>query len=309
MTDPPESPEPFRGPPPPPAPPAPPGLAGEFDPELDFEPYDDPTPDLPERPELWDRVGDVHPGFTYGLVLLVLVAFALELTGAYSHRGDLWTTGTLDAPSIVRGAVLWPRIVAGEWWRVLAPLFLHANLLHVGSNLVAFAVVGGVVERVYGHGRLLVLFALCGVAAAGASAAHQAAQIAAAVHAGATANLGGSIGASGAVYGLGAAVVAAAVRLRGLIPPWRARALVGATLPLLLSSLAAGFAHPEIDSAAHLGGALAGLLLGFALPFSPRLTLVPEPAWVRAGWAAGGLFAAILLIVSAAIAFGLPRPL
>src|SRR5262249_6910898 len=99
----------------------------EYDPELDFEPYDDAADGAPERPELWDRVGDVHPGFTYGLVLLVLVAFALELAFAWSHRGDLWTTGTLDTPSISRGAALWTAIRAGEWWRVLAPVFLHAN--------------------------------------------------------------------------------------------------------------------------------------------------------------------------------------
>jgi len=84
---------------------------------------------------------------------------------------------------------------------------------------------------------------------------------------------------------------------------------VGATLPLLLSSLAAGLAHPEIDSAAHLGGAVAGLLLGLVVPFSPRLTLAAPSVAARVAWATGGLFAAILLLFSAAIAFGLPSPL
>jgi rhomboid protease GluP len=183
---------------------------------------------------------------------------------------------------------------------VLAPLFLHANVLHVGSNLIALVVAGGVAERVYGHARFLVLFALAGACGSLASLAHQAALPAHAV---------GSIGASGAAYGVGAAVIAAAVRLRGVIPPWRARALVGATMPLLLSSLVAGFARPEVDSAAHLGGAVAGLLLGLAFPFAPQLTLRTEGGAARVAWGVSSLFAAILLLGSVAIAFGLPRPL
>jgi membrane associated rhomboid family serine protease len=305
MTDPPDSPGPpglrlVPGPPePPPEPPA------DFDPVADFEPYDDPpdADDAAEPTGLWERVGDVHPGLTYGIVLAVLVAFAAELVGAWSHTGDLWATGSLASPAIDRGAAAWTAIRAGEWWRPLSSLFLHANALHVGSNLIALVVGGGVAERVFGHSRFLLLFTLVGLAGAAASCAHQA------VLAAHGAPAYGSIGASGAVYGVGAAVVAAAVRLRGLIAPWRARALVGATMPLLLSSLVAGLARPEVDNAAHAGGALAGLLLGFVLPLSGKLTQRAEPAAARILWATLGGLSAILLIVSAGIAFGLPRPL
>jgi membrane associated rhomboid family serine protease len=252
-------------------------------------------------PGLWERVGDVHPGFTYGLVLLILVSFALELITATVHGADLLAGATVQSPYVAAGACAWLQVMAGEWWRVLASVLLHANALHVGSNLLALAVLGGVAERAYGHARFLLLFVLAGAAGAAASLAHQSML---------TGHGGGSIGASGAVFGVGAAVVVAAFRMHGFLPAWRVRALIGATLPLLLSSFAAGFARPGTDNAAHAGGALAGLVLGLALPFTPRLTgRPPESTGARALWGAAGLFALGTLVASGVVAFELSRRL
>ena len=252
-----------------------------------------------ERPQpgLWERVGDVHPGFTYGLVLLILVAFALELVTATVRGVDFLAGPSIGSPFVAAGAASWADFARGEWWRLLSCLLLHANALHVGSNLLALAVLGGVAERAYGHARFLVLFVGAGAAGGLASLAHQA-QLA--LQGGG----GGSIGASGAVFGVGAAVVVAAVRMRGLLPAWRVRALIGATLPLLLSSFAAGFARPGTDNAAHAGGALAGLILGLALPFSPKLTLGrAETPLARGAWGAAGLFAVSALVACGVVAF------
>jgi len=254
-----------------------------------------------ERPQpgLWERVGDVHPGFTYGLVLLILVAFATELLTATVRGGDLWTGQSVPSPFVAAGAAAWGPFAAGEWWRLLSCVLLHANALHVGSNLLALAVLGGVAERAYGHARFLVLFTVAGAFGSLSSLAHQASL----ASAGQGLNLG-SIGASGAVFGVGAAVVVAAVRMHGLLPAWRVRALIGATLPLLLSSFAAGFARPGTDNAAHAGGALAGLVLGLALPFSPKLTQgPPEPALKRGIWGAAGLLAISALVACGVVAF------
>jgi membrane associated rhomboid family serine protease len=252
-------------------------------------------------PGLWERVGDVHPGFTYGLVLLILVTFALELVSSTVRGGDLWAGASIQSPFVMTGAAAWGPFSHGEWWRLLSCVLLHANALHVGSNLLALAVLGGVAERAYGHARFLLLFVLSGAFGALASFAHQAQLLTTGGIVG-----GGSIGASGAVFGVGAAVVVAAVRMHGLLPAWRVRALIGATLPLLLSSFAAGFARPGTDNAAHAGGALAGLVLGLALPFAPRLELKPdEPPLARALWGAAGLFALSALVACGVVAFQL----
>jgi membrane associated rhomboid family serine protease len=102
---------------------------------------------------------------------------------------------------------------------------------------------------------------------------------------------------------VGAAVVAAAIRLRGLLSPWRARALIGATLPLLLSSLAGGFARPGTDNAAHLGGALAGAVLGFVLPLHAELQTAKESATSRTLWAIAGVVGLSALLAGGILAF------
>jgi membrane associated rhomboid family serine protease len=163
----------------------------------------------PPAPGLWERVGDIHPGYTYGLVLLILVSFALELVTATLRSGDLLAGGSLSSPFITAGAAAWQPFRAGEWWRLLSSILLHANVLHVGSNLLALTVLGGVAERAYGHSRFLVLFVVAGAFGSVASLAHQSSMVAG----------GGSIGASGAVFGVG----------RGGVPHARAPARMART--------------------------------------------------------------------------------
>ena len=254
----------------------------------------------PPPPGLWDRVGDVHPGFTYGLVLAMLLGFVAQLLTATVSLGTMVAGGSLVGPFVVAGAALRAPFLAGEWWRLFAPVFLHANLLHLGSNLLAFLIVGGVAERAFGHARFLVLFTAAAALGSLATFEHQ--RMIAVAAGGASVSLG-SIGASGAVYGVGAAVVAVAIRLRGLLSPWRARALIGATLPLLLSSLAGGFARPGTDNAAHLGGALCGAVLGFLLPLHAELRGGKESGTSRALWAMIGLVGLSALVTSGILAF------
>jgi membrane associated rhomboid family serine protease len=260
-------------------------------------------PAEPPPPGLWDRVGDIHPGFTYALVLAILVGFAAQLVTATVGLDRALTGGSLTGPFVEAGAAARLPFLAGEWWRLLAPLFLHANLLHLGSNLIALVLVGGVAERAYGHSRFLTIFIVAGAVASLATFERQGWALAAAAAAGAPLHSIGSIGASGAVYGVGAAVVAAAIRLRGLLTPWRARALIGATLPLLLSSLAGGFAKPGTDNAAHVGGAVAGAILGAFLPFHSNLRAEPEGATARTFWGLFALFALGMLVASGVLAF------
>jgi len=270
----------------------------ERDDVLAFDPPEPPVPGL------WDRVGDVHPGFTYALVLAILIGFAAQLVTAGDRAGVALVGGSLGGPFVNAGAALREPFLAGEWWRLFAPIFLHANVLHLGSNLLALALVGGVVERAFGHARFLVIFVGAGIVGGLATFEHQRflAEAAAAAGRSGPGTLG-SIGASGAVYGVGAAVVAAAIRLRGLLSPWRARALIGATLPLLLSSLAGGFARPGTDNAAHIGGALAGAILGFVLPLHAELQAGKESATSRTLWAVAGVVGLSALLAGGILAF------
>jgi rhomboid protease GluP len=55
-------------------------------------------------------------------------------------------------------------LAAGEWWRVVSPLFVHSQgWRHLLFNLVWISAVGVIVERIFGRRRWLVLYFLSGI--------------------------------------------------------------------------------------------------------------------------------------------------
>jgi hypothetical protein len=74
-------------------------------------------------------------------------------------------------------------------------------------------------------------------------------------------------------------------------------------MPLLLSSLAGGFARPGTDNAAHIGGALAGALLGAFLQFHVALRPDKESAAARTLWAIAGVVGLSALLSAGLVAF------
>ena len=55
---------------------------------------------------------------------------------------------------------------AFSWVAVFTSMFLHGGLLHVGGNMLYLWIFGDNVEDRMGHGRFVVFYLLCGVAAA-----------------------------------------------------------------------------------------------------------------------------------------------
>ena len=53
-----------------------------------------------------------------------------------------------------------------SWFTVFTSMFLHGGLLHFGGNMLYLWIFGDNVEDRMGHGRFLVFYLLCGVAAA-----------------------------------------------------------------------------------------------------------------------------------------------
>jgi membrane associated rhomboid family serine protease len=127
-------------------------------------------------------------------------------------------------------------VAAGEWWRLATAPFLHAGLWHVGLNMFALWVLGGLVEPLLGRGRFVAVYGVSAFAGAVASYVF-------------SSPVTLSVGASGAVFGLlGATFVALRTLNRD----------VSGIVVLLLINLVIGFVLPNIDWRAHLGGLLAG---------------------------------------------------
>lgn len=168
--------------------------------------------------------------------------------------------GDLELVREVEGRlVMWNRaIVAGQWWRMLTVVLLHAGIMHIAFNMYALYALGPQIEREVGGLRFASLY-LSSAAAGSAFAFH----------------LGGlddvGVGASGAIFGLFGIWLASAVLRR------RTRAgryLLNQLGLLLVINAAIPLFIPSVSWQAHLGGLLAGFVVGLAwsrLPAGSKL--------------------------------------
>ncbi len=182
------------------------------------------------------------------VVALGLVGF-FAITGPRAGGSAWFARGSADAT----------RLLAGEWWRAVTALTLHADVQHLVGNAVAGALLMTAVIRQLGPGVGLGLLLLAG---AGGNV------LAALGRTGHT-----SVGASTAIFG--ALGVLAALRILGAGRQAGKWWVVVAASLLLLVFLGTA---PEADLVAHA----AGLLVGGALGALAALTLRrPPPAAVQ----------------------------
>jgi rhomboid protease GluP len=207
---------------------------------------------------LIDRLRDQVPRVPATLTIIalnVLVFGAMLMAGA-----GLWHSP--NGVQLAWGANFGPATQDGEWWRLGSALFLHFGLLHLGMNMWALWDGGHLVERMYGHGRFLMIYFAAGLVGNFASLDVQG---------------GGAVsgGASGAIFGVYGALLAYVWRERGRMHPADFRWLFWGASAFTAVAIAFGFIIPGIDNAAHLGGLLTGVLTGIALiPGRARLAAV-----------------------------------
>ena len=216
--------------------------------------YVEPDPDEPPPLELWSAVGDVRPWGTLALLMSWALVFAW-----LAIRGEV---GNGDA-LVAWGASVTGRGALDTSWRLLAATFLHAGAAHVFFNAISMWIFGQAVERIFARGGFWVVFALGGAAASLGSLAWRA------YRHGSVMSL--SVGASGAIFALGGAVLVAALRLRHRLAPGRARALGAAIMFLLAQALVSGLTRHGTDNVGHVTGLVAGIAVGAVTPLSTRL--------------------------------------
>jgi membrane associated rhomboid family serine protease len=107
--------------------------------------------------------GGIVNGPTVG-TLVAYGAIPYRLTHLSSHCGvDVLGTGVVCTG--MPGVTGQPPAQPAAWETVLTSMFLHANLLHIGGNMVFLAVFGCTVEDVMGRLRFLFFYLLGGIAA------------------------------------------------------------------------------------------------------------------------------------------------
>jgi len=160
-------------------------------------------------------------------------------------------------------------LAAGQYWRLVSPMFLHYGLLHLAVNAYSLWIIGALVEDVYGRWRLIGLFLATGIFASAASYAFGPPAVGA--------------GASGAVFGLLGVVLVHAYQLRGTAFGSVRMRMIG---QVLLMNVILTFVSPVIDWRAHLGGFVAGIVGGY-LAERGRGTAVTNAVGIGAVAAAG----------------------
>jgi membrane associated rhomboid family serine protease len=165
------------------------------------------------------------------------------------------------------GALFGPLVAAGEWWRLVTVGFLHANAIHLGFNMLVLWRLGQVLEPSLGRVRFAAVYVVSLLAG---SLGIMLLQPNAA-----------TVGASGAVFGLFGAAMAAQ-RAQGVNP------LEGPLAGLIMVNLLFTFLIPGISIGGHLGGLAGGLVSGWVLvDLGPRLPGRAAPLLVCAALAAG----------------------
>jgi membrane associated rhomboid family serine protease len=175
------------------------------------------------------------------LALICLVVYALCVMSDGGFKFDLSLAGAFRTSTLLRFGVLYSDLAYSEPWRLLASVFVHLGLLHIGLNLMSLVSLGRSLEPHFGSARFVLLYTLTGIVGFLASQWWYGERTYTA-------------GASGAIFGLVGAFVG--VLLARKNPNWK-RALVNN----LIYAGILGFVLPA-NTAAHLGGFVAGIAVG-----------------------------------------------
>jgi rhomboid protease GluP len=211
-------------------------------------------------------IGEKQPITTTLVGMNVAVFVVMTLTGISPVEPTI--------PQLLKwGANFGPLSLGTQPWRMLASNYVHIGIIHIALNMWCLWNLGFLAERVFDPWTYVLTYTVCGLAGSLSSLWWHPLTVGA--------------GASGAIFGLAGALIAA-LYLGHL--PISKQAIQGTLKSLLIFAgynLFFGAAIRGIDNSAHIGGLVAGLILGAVL--AKHLTVSPE---VRDGWRRGVFIAA-----------------
>lgn len=202
------------------------------------------------------------------LIGLCLAAFLVQLTvgNAFTNRFEMlglaWVPGFAEPQGVAEG----------QWYRLLTAMFLHGGYVHIAFNMLSLWWIGGPLEEALGRARYLALYFVSGLA--GSALTYLLAEPNA-----------GSLGASGAIYGLFGATAILMRRLN-----YDLRPIIGLFVVNLIITFNPSF---NISWQAHIGGLVGGLVVGYAMVHAPR----ERRALIQYGTCALVLLAVIVTVV------------
>ncbi len=209
---------------------------------------------------------DDNPSSTPQIVTIVFIVmcvlvFLWQLSfGAQGGQRIVYALGVVPASLLGQGQLPAELSLVSPWMTVFTSMFMHGGWMHLIGNMLYLWIFGDNVEDSMGHGRFVVFYLLCGIAAVLAQALPD------------PSSTIPMIGASGAISGvLGAylllyphARVLVAIPLGFYLHTMRIPAGLVLVLWFGLQLLSSAMAQPGqggVAFRAHIGGFIAGMIL------------------------------------------------
>jgi rhomboid protease GluP len=172
--------------------------------------------------------------------------------------------GGIDQIVLLRLGAKAPYILVGQWWRLVTAMFLHAGLFHIGMNMWCLMDLGPEVESLFCTTKFTVFYLVTGVAGFILSTW--------------LSPLGMSVGASGAIMGLIGILIGASYHHGHMGKAYRSQ-LWKWVIYIALIGVFGRFFAMGLDNAAHFGGLVSGLALGYFIPEGEPTTRPSENLW------------------------------
>jgi membrane associated rhomboid family serine protease len=194
------------------------------------------------------------PYVTLGLIAINVGVYLVQLaTGAGIGADQGWI--------FENGVLFGPLVAEGEWWRLITSAFLHANIVHLGLNMLVLWIIGPPLEDYLGHARYALLYLVSGLAGAAGALVWS--------------PLAPTVGASGAIWGIMGAA---------LIFEWRRIYVFGGqAMGLVVFNLVFTFLVPGISIGGHVGGLIGGAAAALAFLYLRRMPAVATLAVAGVG--------------------------
>jgi membrane associated rhomboid family serine protease len=177
---------------------------------------------------------------TIALIGINVIVFLIELAGG--GAGSLNGGGTVIHDAGLRG----PEVAGGDWWRVITGGFLHAGFLHLLLNMYVLYIAGSILEPGIGTPRFLGIYFVSLIAGSLGALIVDPNSL--------------TVGASGAIFGLMAAVIVVA-RGRGV------EQLATQFGFFVVLNLVLTFSISGISVGGHVGGLIGGMVAALLVIF------------------------------------------
>jgi membrane associated rhomboid family serine protease len=216
---------------------------------------------------------------TMALIGINAVAFLL-VTASGGSRSDLlhrlWLlprSACIEVAPNGRCAQIASGVADGAYGELVTSMFTHVQVWHIGFNMLALYIIGPQLETILGHARFLALYLLSGLV--GSATVYWLAD-----------ERSPTIGASGAIFGLMAALLVVAVKVRGDVQGLLTLVAVNVVITVLGASF--------ISWQGHLGGFVGGAVLASVLVYAPRRQ---RTRWQVVGLAAVAAAVAVAVVL------------